>query len=877
MLADLDLAGMMLAAAGKPFADEGFLFQMSSFVVNNLSIVPVFDGSNYSKWSLTMRSYLQYQSLWQVVSGSWALPELLQDQRAIAADSEQGISARSAATYTTDQKQANSDERRRWHETRDSAIGALKLRIKDSLHIYVDDESAKATWEALKNKYRKTSLSLKFSWFMELMRFQLPGTSSPHKELGRFDDLFAKLKKAEIEPSDEVLSMLIIMKLPDAYRTIMPLLVRVINADNLKLEDTKGYLLTEWERKQHPASKPMANRISAVKHKKGSPQFHQQQQKGRYPSVPPQQRAEFVPQQQQKGQKKRQRSGHGGGKPLFKGKGKARAHAADYSDTEPEEFGEDDRLFASLASEELTRQATIGLAASIIEDNPDFHYPDVADQAGPSKCTPSSSSAADSKSPEEFPISQSPTSDPTQLELNSLSITPAVKEKIMRTNGRMTVRGPRLSHVSYNKVPQIPLVNTRKQKGTETPIVNKLHIKEFTWGNEPFPGFEVGKGKEFPPRVSLPTPQLRRSDNPTPVRPSRPPPPAPKKHTVTLITGSGVVSRIEQEVPVQKRPTPPSIYSAVESARRTASGLGVQKTAQTMKNLEIGAHGREKTRSRVRAAKIGTKSYNARRVFYQQNKDKVKKRATELQKEGDGPWPIGTTAKALTELYTTLPKEEVEKLQTIANEWNTMGPGEEVHLDTAIKAIPKRSLAFFEDCRKQYGAVFFVLYAHKTSKGVQAGMMDYTRNMAGDGRSFSSKMKAEIADSGVQEIWEEYVNANWGVMEAEEEAGVRRRMGKSRKTMHLPVNEWGEPILPDVDLVAESGELPAEFSGLREYLQTMLRTFLSMHWGLAGPVTSKEPMVPWRNIIKEPRQYIRSKYLPDNLVGFLKDPSKTEK
>ncbi|RXW11288.1 hypothetical protein EST38_g14567, partial [Candolleomyces aberdarensis] len=283
---------------------------------------------------------------------------------------------------------------------------------------------------------------------------------------------------------------------------------------------------------------------------------------------------------------------------------------------------------------------------------------------------------------------------------------------------------------------------------------------------------------------------------------------------------------------------------------------------------------REKTRSRVRAAKIGTKSYNARRVFYQQNKDKVKKCATELQKEGDGPWPIGTTAKALTELYTTLPKEEVEKLQTIANEWNTMGPGEEVHLDTAIKAIPKRSLAFFEDCRKQYGAVFFVLYAHKTSKGVQAGMMDYTRNMAGDGRSFSSKMKAEIADSGVQEIWEEYVNANWGVMEAEEEAGVRRRMGKSRKTMHLPVNKWGEPILPDVDLVAESGELPAEFSGLREYLQTMLRTFLSMHWGLAGPVTSKEPTVPWSDIIKEPRQYIRSKYLPDNLVGFLKDPSK---
>ena len=42
---------------------------------------------------------------------------------------------------------------------------------------------------------------------------------------------------------------------------------------------------------------------------------------------------------------------------------------------------------------------------------------------------------------------------------------------------------------------------------------------------------------------------------------------------------------------------------------------------------------RERTRSCVRAAKIGTKSYTARWVFYQQNKEKVKKCAAELQKE----------------------------------------------------------------------------------------------------------------------------------------------------------------------------------------------------------------------------------------------------
>ena len=63
------------------------------------------------------------------------------------------------------------------------------------------------------------------------------------------------------------------------------------------------------------------------------------------------------------------------------------------------------------------------------------------------------------------------------------------------------------------------------------------------------------------------------------------------------------------------------------------------------------------------------------------NKEKVKDRAAELLKEtGDG-WMIGTTARALTELYENLPKEEVDQLQTIANEWNHMGPGEAVQLE----------------------------------------------------------------------------------------------------------------------------------------------------------------------------------------------------
>ena len=63
----------------------------------------------------------------------------------------------------------------------------------------------------------------------------------------------------------------------------------------------------------------------------------------------------------------------------------------------------------------------------------------------------------------------------------------------------------------------------------------------------------------------------------------------------------------------------------------------------------------KKAYSKYRAAKIGTKAFTARRVFYQQNKERVKKRAAELH--GTNTPSIGASATALTQLYKDLPQE----------------------------------------------------------------------------------------------------------------------------------------------------------------------------------------------------------------------------
>jgi len=85
---------------------------------------------------------------------------------------------------------------------------------------------------------------------------------------------------------------------------------------------------------------------------------------------------------------------------------------------------------------------------------------------------------------------------------------------------------------------------------------------------------------------------------------------------------------------------------------------------------------RLKTRNRTKAAKIGTKGWHPRRVFYHQNKQQVADRAAELAESGRQT--IGQTAQALTELFCKVPQEEKDKLTIVAHEWNSTGPPEPV-------------------------------------------------------------------------------------------------------------------------------------------------------------------------------------------------------
>ncbi|KAJ2935312.1 hypothetical protein H1R20_g1782, partial [Candolleomyces eurysporus] len=94
----------------------------------------------------------------------------------------------------------------------------------------------------------------------------------------------------------------------------------------------------------------------------------------------------------------------------------------------------------------------------------------------------------------------------------------------------------------------------------------------------------TASGMGYVPNYRIGLPVLRGGNSKKSTDP-RPPPKA--KATVTLISGRGAVSRtVAENLPVQQKETPPSVYPCVEKSRKVAESLEVVKTTETMKTLE---------------------------------------------------------------------------------------------------------------------------------------------------------------------------------------------------------------------------------------------------------------------------------------------------
>ncbi|KAJ2927228.1 hypothetical protein H1R20_g9868, partial [Candolleomyces eurysporus] len=258
-----------------------------------------------------------------------------------------------------------------WTEKSDSAKGLILLKIREDLRGLHMKSDASKIWADLKTSFGATSDSQIFSWFCEWYKFAIPGSQSLQKEFAHWDLLVSKMKAASVEILEKILAMQLVATMPPAYSNIVPLMVANINKKELTVKKVKSYMLTEWERKQKPGKKALANHISAVQRKGNAPLFHQQQKASQPTASSSKQRADQPQQQQQQKKEKRQ---HAGRSKKGKGKGKAKANAADTGSDSESDIPNADNLFASLSLAERIQPATSSSAADNLlpEEDPSF-------------------------------------------------------------------------------------------------------------------------------------------------------------------------------------------------------------------------------------------------------------------------------------------------------------------------------------------------------------------------------------------------------------------------------------------------------------------------------------------------------------------------
>src|SRR5579859_869396 len=311
------------------------------------TLVPVFNGSNYTIWSNTMQAFFMSQGLWGYVNGSVVAP-VAGTAGAVAAD----VAA--------------------WNRQDEMARGNLTLRLSPAIQQAVSGASAKLLWDAVKDRYGGVSLPIVYRDFKEAISIRFNPNTHPAPQFEKMSAAFSRLAAVTVGtgPGPTSLAIMPSMQaliamtaLPQKWENLIPIICGGVAIADLKLssvsETVIGQYETETNRGQHKAaSTNTAQKISAIKWKRENPRFNKQ-------GSPPQPSGSKPYNQQQPF---RQHGGRGSGK-TTRGKGKGKqtttghGHVASIAviDLPPTHFASD----TSLSPPTTHSVMHIGLSGSI--------------------------------------------------------------------------------------------------------------------------------------------------------------------------------------------------------------------------------------------------------------------------------------------------------------------------------------------------------------------------------------------------------------------------------------------------------------------------------------------------------------------------------
>ena len=223
------------------------------------SLVPVLDGTNYQEWAQAMEAYLMSMDLWEYANGD---------------ETEPGLS-----TTPTDAERA---VHKTWKSGNQKALSNLILRINPTIREEVASlNKADTIWNRLKTHFDVVQPTTLFKDFKEAISIRIDANKHPLPQINRLQAAVHRLSTNGVTIPEIIQAMILLSALPPKWEMLVSVLCTSYDLANLNLKHVREAVMGQWETERNKG-KPQqsAQKLSAVKRKRGDPNFRQQRDAG---------------------------------------------------------------------------------------------------------------------------------------------------------------------------------------------------------------------------------------------------------------------------------------------------------------------------------------------------------------------------------------------------------------------------------------------------------------------------------------------------------------------------------------------------------------------------------------------------------------------
>ncbi|KAF6763332.1 hypothetical protein DFP72DRAFT_1060502 [Ephemerocybe angulata] len=294
-----------------------------------------------------------------------------------------------------------------------------------------------------------------------------------------------------------------------------------------------------------------------------------------------------------------------------------------------------------------------------------------------------------------------------------------------------------------------------------------------------------------------------------------------------------------------------------------------------------------------------TVQWTARQCFYRENMDQCKdacmelyeeklgRRATSEELDGDEDEddldesntpdpeanpndakkvkPFNFFQAAITREMAKLTDKGREKYKKMAVEWRERGPSAEEKKRLAEKNLRSWVRQFSKDVYNQMGARIVFLTAHvDTNDDLHIVTMDFNFELGG-GRAFKPAVRTWWEKNDPEGLYGRFVKSDMPGPPGED--GIDREDENRSNDIVLPINKFGEPIIPNPDTV------PKHWKPHKWYVKLVCFIVKGFYASAKGiPVGPNNAGPPWNAIAKDTSSFIEEDYLPEGFGAF-EDPN----